>query len=116
MNTVERLMQAAVEADDAWSAALKARYGSRAAAARYDHRGKLGPELSALYQRYRDANDAWRRCYTVKLTHNGGFFEAEIFRGLLKVGEGMAHGKIAAVRAAIWSARQRRKNPALFPA
>lgn len=114
MSTGERLRQAAVAADDAWTAALRARYGSRAGEARYDRRGHASPELAALRKAYHDATEAWRRAYTVSLTHDGKFYVAAIYRGLLEVGGGMAHGKIAAMRAAIWDVRQRRKSP-LFP-
>lgn len=58
-NTVEALRQAALAADDAWTAALRARYGSRAGEARYDRRGRVSPELEALYQAKVVADAAW---------------------------------------------------------
>ena len=43
------LFEIAETADNAWAAALEARYGVSASQARYDARGKATPALKALY-------------------------------------------------------------------
>lgn len=54
------LSKRAIEACQAWQAALEAHYGNEAGAARYDARGTATGELARLYAAKVAAHDAWR--------------------------------------------------------
>lgn len=56
---MEHLYRAAMTSDQAWPDAMTRQFGNRADDARYDRRGVSTPEMKALHQNFRAANDAW---------------------------------------------------------
>lgn len=57
MKTRAELFQEAMAADTAWSKALIEKFGNKAGDARYDKRGASTPELEALRDAKRTADD-----------------------------------------------------------